>query len=72
MLLDDRVLGANATSSTRDQWAREVWPQVEVLWAFLILLHFAGLIPIDPVILHVLSIVSKSMLDRASVTQPEF
>ena len=61
MFLDDRLVGINSTATSRDQWARDTWPQVELIWIFLILLHFAALIHIDPVVIHVLSVVLKLM-----------
>lgn len=66
MFLDDRVLGANASEATRDQWAHEKWPKVQLLWAFIILLHFAALLHIDPLVLHALSVLLKLMPDPAA------
>ena len=49
MLLDDRLLGVNSSSATRDQWAKDSWPQVELIWMFMLLLHFAALLVISRV-----------------------
>lgn len=61
MFFDDRVLGLNATDQTRDEWAGERWNGVQLLWAFMIILHFAALLHIDPLVLHFLSVVFKLM-----------
>lgn len=64
MFLDDRVLGANATDATRDEWARERWRGVQLLWAFMILLHFAALLHLDPLVIHFLSLVFQLIPDE--------
>ena len=61
MFFDDRVFGLNATDESRDQWARERWKGVQLLWAFMIILHFAALLHIDPLVLHFLSVMFKLM-----------
>ena len=61
MFFDDRVLGINATDATRDEWARERWQGVQLLWAFMILLHFAALLHIDPLVIHFLNVVFQMM-----------
>lgn len=66
MLLDSRLVGLNATTSTRDDWARDCWPQVELIWSYMIILSFARLLRIDPVIIHVLSILWKLLPDTAA------
>jgi len=54
MLLDSRLLGSNATDSTRDQWARDCWPQIELIWGYMIILALARLMHIDPLVVHFL------------------
>ena len=66
MFLDNRLFGANSTSATRDEWAKDSWPNVELIWSLLILLHLAALIHIDPLVLHVLSVMIKLMPETAS------
>lgn len=61
MIFDERVIGVNASTATRDEWAQESWPRIQLIWAFMILLHFCALLHIDPLILHALSIVVKLM-----------
>ena len=64
MFFDDRVLGINATDASRDEWARERWRGVQLLWAFMILLHFAALLHIDPLVIHFLDVVFQLMPDE--------
>jgi hypothetical protein len=63
MFLDDRLVGPNSTTASRDQWAKDSWPQVELIWTFLLILHFAALIHIDPLVVHILSLVLKLIPD---------
>ncbi|KAF2771600.1 hypothetical protein EJ03DRAFT_19809 [Teratosphaeria nubilosa] len=72
-LLDERLAGPNATKDSRDEWANEAWPRIKLIWIFLILLHFNALIPLDPVIVHWLSVLLRSISDTASpvVTVPD-
>ncbi|EMC96543.1 hypothetical protein BAUCODRAFT_479674 [Baudoinia panamericana UAMH 10762] len=74
MLFDERLLGANATLETRDAWANETWPQIKLIWAWMILLHFAALLPLDPVVLHWLSVLLRRVSDTATpvVSLPEY
>ena len=72
MLLDNRLIGLNATNDTRDEWARESWRSVELIWSYMILLHFARLLRLDPFVVHVLAVLWKvlptsviSLTDRA-------
>lgn len=60
--------GFTATyNATADQTAWEPhWPPVELLWGYMILLHFARLLPIDPLVLHFLSVVWKFMPNTAT------
>jgi len=66
MLFDERFLGANATSQSRDEWAAEAWPQLKLVWVWMILLHFARLLPIDPVIIHWLATLLRKLGDTAA------
>jgi len=61
MLLDSRLLGSNATDSTRDQWARDCWPQIELIWGYMIILALARLMHIDPLVVHFLSALWKCL-----------
>lgn len=63
MFLDDRLVGPNSTVASRDAWAKDSWPQVELIWVFLLILHFAALIHIDPLVVHILSLVLKLIPD---------
>lgn len=45
----------------QNQWALDTWPKVELLWMFLILLHLARLLPIDPLVLHFICLIAKFM-----------
>ncbi|KAK4888325.1 hypothetical protein LTR27_012776 [Elasticomyces elasticus] len=66
MLFDERFLGANATHESRDAWAEETWPRITLVWGYMILLHFARLLPIDPVVVHWLSVILRRVSDTAS------
>ena len=61
MFLDSRVIGQNTTAASRDQWAADYFPRIELIWGYMILLHFARLIPLDPLVLHFLCILWKFM-----------
>jgi len=63
MLLDERVLGLNATLASQQEWAAETLPQVKLLWVFMILLNLASLLHIDPLVLHFVSVVLKKIPD---------
>ena len=66
MLFDERFIGANATTQSRDEWAADTWPQIKLLWAWMILLHFARLLPLDPVVIHWLSVLLRKVGDTAA------
>ena len=66
MFLDERLLGANSTAVSRDEWGRDCWPQVELIWSFMIVLHLCALLHIDPLVLHILSVVLKLVTDTAT------
>ncbi len=61
MFFEKRFIGFNATAETRDQWALDYYPRVELIWGYMILLHFARLLPLDPLLLHFLSVLWKFM-----------
>lgn len=70
MLLDDRLLGANATLDSRNEWAVHSWPQVELIWMFMILLNLARLLHIDPIVIHILNLTLKhSQLPNTAVAR---
>lgn len=54
MSLDLRPLTANVTSELLQQIAEDHALRAEVLWAFIVLLHFAALLPLDPMFVHIL------------------
>jgi hypothetical protein len=66
MLFDERFIGANATQQSRENWADDVWPQIKLIWTYLILLHFARLLPLDPVVIHWLSVLLRKVSDSAA------
>jgi len=66
MYFDERFFGANATKASRDAWAEDQWPHIEVVWIFLILLHFAALVHIDPVLVHFLSLLLARFIRPAT------
>lgn len=66
MLFDPRFIGANATNTTRDDWAAEQWPHIKLIWSALILLHFAALLHVDPVVVHWLSVLLRRVNDDAA------
>ncbi|KAK4580293.1 hypothetical protein LTR86_000496 [Recurvomyces mirabilis] len=74
MLFDERFIGANATKESRDAWAEETFPQIKLLWMWMILLHFARLLPLDPVIIHWLSVLLRKVSDTATpvVSVPDY
>lgn len=65
MLFDERFIGPNATAETRDAWANDQWPRIQVIWSFLILLNFAALAHVDPVVVHWLSVLLRRFYDSS-------
>ncbi|KAI7186264.1 hypothetical protein KC343_g12265, partial [Hortaea werneckii] len=61
MLWDERLL--NGTKEQRDAWAEEQWPHIQIIWALMILLHFAALIHVDPIVIHWLSTLLRRVGD---------
>jgi len=68
MIFDERLISANATKETRDAWAEDQWPHIQIIWAFMILLHFAALLHVDPVIVHWLCVLLRRVNDSARPT----
>lgn len=66
MIFDERLLSANATKETRDAWANDQWPHIQLIWTWMILLHFAALLHVDPVVIHWLSVVLRRVSDPAT------
>lgn len=64
MLLDPRLIGFNATLESRNAWAEDQWPQIRLMWAFLMFLHFAALIQLDPFVVHVISLILNWVASR--------
>jgi hypothetical protein len=64
-IFDERLTGANATKETRDAWAQEAFPGLQLVWAWIVLLHFAALIHVDPVIVHWLQLLMTRVADTA-------
>lgn len=54
MSLDLRPLTmTNVTTEVLQQIAEDHALRAEILWAFIVLLHFAALLPLDPVLVHI-------------------
>jgi hypothetical protein len=53
MSLDLRPILTNATAEVLQEILEDHALRAEILWAFVILLHFAALLPLDPVFVHV-------------------
>ncbi|OQN99514.1 hypothetical protein B0A48_14656 [Cryoendolithus antarcticus] len=53
MSLDLRPLTTNATQQTLQAIMDDHAIRTEILWSFIILLHFAALLPLNPVLVHV-------------------
>jgi len=53
MSLDLRPLLTNATAEVLEEILEDHALRAEILWAFIVLLHFAALLPLDPVFVHV-------------------
>lgn len=66
MFVDNRLAGANSTVATRDQWAHDNWPHVERIWMFMLILNLLALLHIDPVVIHMLSVMLKFMPHAAA------
>ncbi|KAF2722059.1 hypothetical protein K431DRAFT_222919 [Polychaeton citri CBS 116435] len=62
MFLDARILGANATDTTAQEWAAETYLRLEVLWTIMILTHFAGLFHLNAFTIHAVSVCLKRFL----------
>lgn len=46
--------------------SRDSWPQVELIWSYMIFLHFLRLLRLDPIVLHVLSVLWKLLPDNTN------
>jgi hypothetical protein len=66
MLLDDRLLSTNSTLDSRNDWAADSWPKIELIWSFMIVLHLAALLHIDPVVIHILNLLLKQIPHAAT------
>lgn len=55
------MLDITAIIEEQNQWALDTWPKVELLWMFMIILHLARLLPIDPLVLHFICLIAKFM-----------
>lgn len=53
MSLDLRPLTTNATAEVLQEIAADHALRAEILWAFVVILHFAALLPLDPIFVHV-------------------
>lgn len=49
-------------------WAEEVWPQTELAFAFVILMSFASLVPLDLFLLHCIFLVLRKFVDPSTPT----
>lgn len=52
MSLDLRPLTTNATQQTLQEILEDHAIRAEILWSFIILLHFAALLPLNPMLVH--------------------
>lgn len=52
MSLDLRPITTNATQQTLHEILEDHAVRTEILWSFIILLHFAALLPLNPVLVH--------------------
>lgn len=55
MLFDQRLLGGNSTRELQTAWADDQLPRLQLLWSYMILLDFARLVRLDPMVVHTLS-----------------
>ena len=53
MSLDLRPILTNATAEVLQEILEDHALRAEILWAFVVLLHFAALLPLDPMFVHV-------------------
>lgn len=53
MSIDLRPFTTNATAELLSEIAADHALRAEILWAFVVILHFAALLPLDPVFVHV-------------------
>lgn len=53
MSLDLRPLTTNATAELLQEIVEDHALRAEILWAFVVILHFAALLPLDPMFVHV-------------------
>jgi hypothetical protein len=53
MSLDLRPLTTNATAEMLQEIIEDHAVRAEILWAFVVILHFAALLPLDPMFVHV-------------------
>lgn len=53
MSLDLRPLLTNATAEVLQEIVEDHALRAEILWAFVVLLHFAALLPLDPMFVHI-------------------
>jgi len=53
MSLDLRPILTNATAEVLQEILEDHALRAEILWAFVVLLHFAALLPLDPMFVHI-------------------
>lgn len=53
MSLDLRPILTNATAEVLQEIVEDHALRAEILWAFVVLLHFAALLPLDPMFVHI-------------------
>ena len=54
MSLDLRPILTNATAEVLQEIVEDHALRAEILWAFVVLSHFAALLPLDPMFVHIL------------------
>lgn len=52
MSLDLRPLTTNVTQQTLQEILEDHAIRAEILWSFIIILHFAALLPLNPLLVH--------------------
>lgn len=65
MSLDLRPLTTNASQHTLHEILEDHAIRAEILWSFIVLLHFAALLPLNPVIVHVFVVLLNWATEKA-------
>ncbi|QIX02414.1 hypothetical protein AMS68_007931 [Peltaster fructicola] len=65
MSIDLRPLFASANQTAAQQVLEEQALRAEILWTFIILLHFAALIPLNPLVVHLFVVLLNWAIEKA-------